>query len=110
MEEHVETYQREIVAIPGNRYCVINSIIQCMATDFNHHIKQQDVLDLQGATARNSVELGVSFGYYFFCLYLTFGECCESVPSDHTGSYVSISIKHITIILARFVQVDAFIV
>ena len=29
-------------------------------------------------TARNSVELG-SFRYYFFCLYLTFGECCESV-------------------------------
>ena len=24
--------------------------------------------------------VGVSFGYYFFCLYLTFGECCESVP------------------------------
>ena len=20
------------------------------------------------------------FGWYFFCLYLTFGECCESVP------------------------------
>ena len=45
LEEHVETYQREIVAIPGNGYCLINSIIQCMATDFNHHIKQQDVLD-----------------------------------------------------------------
>ena len=36
--------------------------------------------DMQGATAHNSVELGVSFGYYFFCLYLAFGECCESVP------------------------------
>ena len=34
---------------------------------------------MQGPSARNSVELG-SFCYYFFCLYLTFGECCESVP------------------------------
>ena len=38
------------------------------------------IVDMQGATAHNSVELGVSFGYYFFCLYLAFGECCESVP------------------------------
>ena len=38
--------------------------------------------------------------WYFSCLYLTFGECCESVPQDRTGSYVSISVKHITIILA----------
>ena len=38
-----------------------------------------------------------------------FGECCESVPLDHPGSYVSISIKiYITIILARVVQVDVF--
>ena len=38
-----------------------------------------------------------------------FGECCESVPLDPPGSYVSISIKiYITIILARVVQVDAF--
>ena len=36
-------------------------------------------LAVQGPSARNSVEL-VSFRYYFFCLYLTFGECCESVP------------------------------
>ena len=37
-----------------------------------------------------------------------FGECCKSVPLDHPGSYVSISIKYITIILAHVVQVDAF--
>ena len=37
-------------------------------------------------------------------------ECCESVPLDCSGSYVSISIKqyvYITRILARVVQVDA---
>ena len=45
LEEHVKTYQREIVAIPGNGYCLINSITQCRTTDFKHHIKQQDVLD-----------------------------------------------------------------
>ena len=39
-----------------------------------------------------------------------FGECCESVPLDCPGSYVSISIKiYITIILAHVVQVDAFL-
>ena len=37
------------------------------------------------------------------------GECCESVPLDRTGSYVSISIN-ITKILACVVQVDAFII
>ena len=38
-----------------------------------------------------------------------FGDCCESVPLDRLGSYVSISIKiYITIILAHVVQVDAF--
>ena len=38
-----------------------------------------------------------------------FGECCESVPLDCPGSYISISIKiYITIILACVVQVDAF--
>ena len=36
--------------------------------------------EVQGASACNLVELGVSFGYYFFCLYLACGECCESVP------------------------------
>ena len=36
-----------------------------------------------------------------------FGECCESVPLDHTGSYISSSIN-ITKILACVVQVDAF--
>ena len=53
----------------------------------------------------------------FFCLFLwlcinvlcDIGECCESVPLDHTGSYVSISIN-ITKILACVVQVDAFII
>ena len=53
----------------------------------------------------------------FFCLFLWLyinvlrdvGECCESVPLDHTGSYVSISIN-ITKILACVVQVDAFII
>ena len=24
--------------------------------------------------------VGLCFCWYFFCLYLTFGECCESVP------------------------------
>ena len=24
LAEHVETYQREIIAIPGNRYCLVN--------------------------------------------------------------------------------------
>ena len=52
----------------------------------------------------------------FFCLFLLWlcinvlcniGECCESVPLDHTGSYISISIN-ITRILACVVQVDAF--
>ena len=39
-----------------------------------------------------------------------FGECCESVPLDRPGSYISISINiYITIILARVVQVDAFL-
>ena len=39
-----------------------------------------------------------------------FGECCKSVPLDRSGSYVSISIKiYITIILARVVQVDTFL-
>ena len=39
-----------------------------------------------------------------------FGECCENVPLDCPGSYVSISIKiYITIILAHVVQVDAFL-
>ena len=38
-----------------------------------------------------------------------FGECCESVPLDCPGSYISISIKiYITIKLAHVVQVDAF--
>ena len=38
-----------------------------------------------------------------------FGECCESVPLDCPGSYISISIKiYITLIFARVVQVDAF--
>ena len=38
-----------------------------------------------------------------------FGECCESVPLDRSGSYVSISMKqYITRILALVVQVDAF--
>ena len=37
------------------------------------------------------------------------GECCESVPLDCTRSYISISIN-ITKILARVVQVDAFII
>ena len=53
----------------------------------------------------------------FFCLFLwlcinvlhDLGECCESVPLDRTGSYVSISIN-ITKILACLVQVDAFII
>ena len=53
----------------------------------------------------------------FFCLFLwlcinvlrNVGECCESVPLDCTGSYGSISIN-ITKILARVVQVDAFII
>ena len=45
LAEHVETYQGEIIAIPGNGYCLINSIIKCMATNFNHKIKQQDLLD-----------------------------------------------------------------
>ena len=53
----------------------------------------------------------------FFCLFLwlcinvlrDIGECCESVPLDRTGSYVSISIN-ITKILACVVQVDAFII
>ena len=45
LEEHVEAHEREIRAIPGNGYCLINSIIECMATDFNHHIKQQHLLD-----------------------------------------------------------------
>ena len=48
LAEHVETYQREIIAIPGNGYCLINSIIKCMATDSNHNIKQQDLLDQIG--------------------------------------------------------------
>ena len=44
-----------------------------------------------------------------YILY-SFGECCKSVPLDRPGSYVSISIKiYITIILARVVQVDAFL-
>ena len=31
----------------------------------------------------------------WFCISIIrdFGECCESVPLDHTGSYVSISMK-----------------
>ena len=55
----------------------------------------------------------------FFCLFLlwvcinilrNFGECCKSVPLDRPGSYVSISINiYIIIILARVVQVDAFL-
>ena len=45
LAEHVDIYQREIIAIPGNGYCLINSIIKCMATNFNHKIKQQDLLD-----------------------------------------------------------------
>ena len=54
----------------------------------------------------------------FFCLFLLWlcinvlhdvGECCESVPLDCTGSYVSISIN-IAKILACVVQVDAFII
>ena len=53
----------------------------------------------------------------FFCLFLWLcinvlhdvGECCESVPLDRTGSYISISIN-ITKILACVVQVDAFII
>ena len=45
LAEHVETYQREIISIPGNGYCLINSIIKCMATNFNHKMKQQDLLD-----------------------------------------------------------------
>ena len=43
---------------------------------------------------------------YILC---DFGECCESVPLDRPGSYISISKKiYITIILTRVVQVDAF--
>ena len=47
-----------------------------------------------------------------FCISVLrdFGECCESVPFDHSGSYISISIKqniYITRILAHVVQVDA---
>ena len=53
----------------------------------------------------------------FFCLFLwlcinvlcDIGECCESVPLDRTGSYISISIN-ITRLLACVVQVDAFII
>ena len=45
LAEHVDTYLREIIAIPGNGYCLINLIIKCMATNFNHKIKQQDLLD-----------------------------------------------------------------
>ena len=53
----------------------------------------------------------------FFSLFLwlcinvlhSTGECCESVPLDHTGSYISISIN-ITKILAHVVQVDTFII
>ena len=52
---------------------------------------------------------GLSF---WFCLSIlrNFGECCESVPLDRSGSYISISIKqciYITRILAHVVQVDA---
>ena len=56
------------------------------------------------------------FGARFFCLFLwlcinvlcAIGECCESVPLDRSGSYVSISINiYITKILACVVQVDA---
>ena len=36
---------KEKSVIPGNGYCLINLIIKCMATDFNHKIKQQDLLD-----------------------------------------------------------------
>ena len=45
MGQHVESCQREIIAIPGNGYCLINLIIKCMATNFNQKIKQQDPLD-----------------------------------------------------------------
>ena len=51
--------------------------------------------------------------FLWFCISILrdFGECCESVPLDRSGSYVSISIKlyiyiYITRILARVVQVD----
>ena len=52
--------------------------------------------------------------FLWFCISIIcdFGECCESVPLDRSGSYISISIKtnvyiYITRILARVVQVDA---
>ena len=57
-----------------------------------------------------------SFAYFSFLLWLCinilcdFEECCESVPLDHPGSYISISIYiYITIICTRVVQVDAFL-
>ena len=51
-------------------------LMMCDLTQYHMGIP----IHMQGATARNSVELVVSFGYYFFCPYLAFGECCESVP------------------------------
>ena len=67
---------------------------------------------------RKSDACGFSTNYAkFFCLFLWLcinvlrdvGECCESVPLDRTGSYISISIN-ITRILVCVVQVDAFII
>ena len=56
------------------------------------------------------VPLSISSRVLHKYIYRDFGECCEGVPLDRPGSYVSISIKiYITIILACVVQVDAFL-
>ena len=56
------------------KYCFPFLPISCIV-----HMSRRTNLFVQGPSAHNSVELD-SFCCYFFCLYLTFGECCESVP------------------------------
>ena len=106
---------------------VVQVASKCTVPPFGHKVIHGKVnLVLHGCRLNCKVLLlafrwSVFCFFYFFCncargLYLSgyalmscdFGECCESVPWDRSGSYVSISIKYITIILARFVQVDAF--
>ena len=78
-------------------------------------LKIQD--KIEGKYNENMQSNNGQYSARFFCLFLwlcwcinvlrNIGECCESVPLNRTGSYVSISIN-ITRILACVVQVDAF--
>ena len=84
--------------------------ISCVGQHSNPMISSHHIFCVSKVGCTCKVLLPISSRVVHKYILHDFGECCESVPLDRPGSYVSISIKiYITIILARVVQVDAFL-